>query len=772
MFLTSFRSLMHHRSASYRRRRGAGSARTSCRFTPRLVPLEVRALLSTITVTNDNDSGAGSLRAAIADASSGETIQFAHSAYGTITLTSGPLDVATGVDIDGPGANRVAISGNNASTIFDVQAGVTATISGLTITKGLYDVPYGFGAGAIANYGTLTLSDCVVTGNAIATSTPSYGAAIFNYLGTLTINNSTLSDNTGNFGGAINNYGPLTVKDSTISGNSVSGGQGGGGIASFADVTLVNSVVSGNAGGGIAISGSSYPTPIIPTLTVTDSSIEGNTNNQSSASYGGIAVGGGIVASYADVTVTGSLIADNTAEGSLALGGGISVETGSYPSAANILTISDSTFEGNQAIGSGSGGNSFGGAIHTDPYATILVSDSAFLNNVASASYVASGGAMDLGSLDQGSINASLFSGNEAEGTGDSGSTGQGGAISTEAEYFGGKGTLTISGSTLVGNEAIGGNGSTTATGGPGIGGAIESYGVPLDLKSDAFLANEALGGSSPFGVSFAVGGAVNSNEVPPSGSSTISDSLFNANQAIGGTGGGTYSFAAGGALGISGTPFTVSDTNFLGNQVVGSQGAVGGAGTGAEGGAIWNTSADMSIQGGLISGNSAIGGRGGDAKGAPGGAGGNGVGGGIADLYSGTLSLDGVTISGNQAVGGAGGRGTTRGAGGDGLGGGINVDKTSTLTDTGGSIIGNQAIGGANGGDGEGGGVYNSGTAAFSGALIALNAAIGGSGGGQGVGGGLYIAAGTVTLSNKTKVVGNFATTSSDNIYGPYTIS
>ena len=88
---------------------------------------------------------------------------------------------------------------------------------------------------------------------------------------------------------------------------------------------------------------------------MTDSSIEDNTNNQSSASYGGIAVGGGIVASYADVTVTGSLIANNTAEGSLALGGGIAVETGSYPSAANILTISDRTFEGNQAIGSGPG---------------------------------------------------------------------------------------------------------------------------------------------------------------------------------------------------------------------------------------------------------------------------------------------------------------------------------------------------------------------------------------------------------------------------------
>ncbi len=57
-------------------------------------------------------------------------------------------------------------------------------------------------------------------------------------------------------------------------------------------------------------------------------------------------------------------------------------------------------------------------------------------------------------------------------------------------------------------------------------------------------------------------------------------------------------------------------------------------------------------------------------------------------------------------------------------------------------------------------------------GALITLNSAIGGSGGGQGIGGGLYVAAGTVTLSNKTKVVGIFASTSNDNIFGLYTSS
>ena len=52
---------------------------------------------------------------------------------------------------------------------------------------------------------------------------------------------------------------------------------------------------------------------------------------------------------------------------------------------------------------------------------------------------------------------------------------------------------------------------------------------------------------------------------------------------------------------------------------------------------------------------------------------------------------------------------------------------------------------------------------------LIALNAADGGSGG-QGIGGGLYIGAGMTTLTGRTEVVSNFASTSNDNIYGSYT--
>ena len=52
------------------------AVRPEARFRPRLDPMEDRTLLSTVTVMNNHDSGPGSLRAAIAAASSGDTIDF------------------------------------------------------------------------------------------------------------------------------------------------------------------------------------------------------------------------------------------------------------------------------------------------------------------------------------------------------------------------------------------------------------------------------------------------------------------------------------------------------------------------------------------------------------------------------------------------------------------------------------------------------------------------------------------------------------------------
>jgi hypothetical protein len=101
--------------------------------------LEGRALLSTFTVTNNGDSGPGSLRAMAASAAPGDVINFSPSRdRQTITLTSGEIDLAGGVAIQGPGSGRLTISGNNSSRIFEITSvsELVTSISGLALVEG------------------------------------------------------------------------------------------------------------------------------------------------------------------------------------------------------------------------------------------------------------------------------------------------------------------------------------------------------------------------------------------------------------------------------------------------------------------------------------------------------------------------------------------------------------------------------------------------------------------------------------------------------------
>src|SRR5207245_6217535 len=76
---------------------------------------------ATMTVTSLADSGPGTLREAIATASSGDTIDFGIT--GTILLTSGEIAVSSDLAIDGPGAPALAIDGNLAGRIFEIASG-------------------------------------------------------------------------------------------------------------------------------------------------------------------------------------------------------------------------------------------------------------------------------------------------------------------------------------------------------------------------------------------------------------------------------------------------------------------------------------------------------------------------------------------------------------------------------------------------------------------------------------------------------------------------
>src|ERR671929_1202619 len=89
-----------------------------------LAALALPAAAATLNVTTLNDSGAGSLRAAIAAANAtpgADTITFQAGLTGTITLTSA-LQISQSVTIDGPGSSVLTLSGNN-------QVGVLLFIS-------------------------------------------------------------------------------------------------------------------------------------------------------------------------------------------------------------------------------------------------------------------------------------------------------------------------------------------------------------------------------------------------------------------------------------------------------------------------------------------------------------------------------------------------------------------------------------------------------------------------------------------------------------------
>ncbi len=311
---------------------------------------------ATLRVTNTNDSGAGSLRQAIADASSGDTITFdASLSGGTITLAS-TLDLTKNVSIDGSAlASPISISGNSAVRVFYIDFGVAVTLDNLIIESGARTT----GAG-ILNSGTLEVNNSSFSGN----SANSGGSIYNNSSGNLTVNNSTFSGNSAtSSGGGIFNQGTLTVDNSTLSGNSAT--NYGGGIYTESTLEVNNSTFSGNSansGGGILN---------LSTLTVNNSTFSGNSVNN----------GGGIF-NQGTLTVDNSTISGNSAS---FIGGGIFN--------SDTLEVNNSTFSGNSAT-------NYGGGIYNSSFGLL-----GFKNTIVANSPSGLDCYNDSGSVDPGNTN-------------------------------------------------------------------------------------------------------------------------------------------------------------------------------------------------------------------------------------------------------------------------------------------------------------------------------------------------------------------------------
>ena len=272
-----------------------------------------------VNTTADADaSPAGdlSLRQAIALANlatTAQTITFDTTAFATaqtIALTEGNGDLelsntSTGatITITGPGPG-VTVEGPGDTGVFQVDEGVTASITGLTITGGSTTTS----GGGLDNSGTLTLTDCTISGNTAAKE----GGGLVSY-GYATLTNSTVSGNSATDGGGLDveAKGTLILTDSTVSGNSAAFG-GGLRVATNATATLTNSTVSGNSAttdGGLRILGAA---------TLTNCTVSGNSAT----------VGGADLDNQGIATLNNTIVADDV-PGSLAAAAGDTALTGS-----------------------------------------------------------------------------------------------------------------------------------------------------------------------------------------------------------------------------------------------------------------------------------------------------------------------------------------------------------------------------------------------------------------------------------------------------------
>jgi hypothetical protein len=585
--------------------------------------LEGRALLSPFTVSNLDDGGEGSLRQAIVESNrtpGPNEIDFATGLGGTITLTSGQLTITDNdVTIVGPGEGSLSVSANGNSRVFQISSGVTATLSGMTITGGRAQ-----NGGGVHCLGDLTLSSVLITNNLARGSDGAYG------------NGGVGQDAHG--GGIYCEGGALSLINQTqVVGNHAVGGDGN--RANVFDYGAGGAGGNGQGGGVYAVGGTLR---LMTGAVVSSNGATGGTGGTSYGNFlggaGGSGLGGGVYSAngtiaFANVTLNGNSACGGTGgtggtdyylwDASYAGGAGGNGQGGAVYAVDGTVSGTTVTISGNRAVGGDSqagsviddipgrtGGSGQGGGLFASHVAVTIV-------NGIITDNAAIGGSGGVGDA------PFTHGGFYTVGRGGDGGSGQGGGVFTVS------GTLNLTMGTISGNRATGGSageldfplggGSPGGAGGHGQGGGVFAADNTVTFASINLAENAATGGPGAGGYAGAPGGA-------------------------GGSGQGGAVYAVGGNL------------NFRTDAIVSGNTAFGGAG--GDGGDV-NFYEDCHPVG-------------------DGGAGGNAQG---AGLYVGSLlpNVIGVTLDVNTATGGPGGRGGggpwswgADGAGGSGQGGDV----------------------------------------------------------------------------------------------------
>jgi uncharacterized protein (TIGR03118 family) len=690
--------------------------------------LEDRVVPSTFMVVNLADSGAGSLRQALIDANAlpgADVIRFGpHARDGVITLTSGELSITDSLTIDGPGDNRLTISGNDASRVFSVSGSTTyAEIDGLTIAHGLTNKttalgplgPVALGGGLLNTGAHVTLSGVTLADNRAVASQTGYVQTnlISDIAGLAQLTDPNLKDP---WGTSFSQTGLFSVSDTK---------------------TNVSTLYAVTAAGVTAMP----PTVAVPTTATGSQGPTGQVHNDTSSF-----LVNGTPATFIYANLNGTISAWNASAGTTAqvkaapAGAGYqgldmaSTPSGDFLYAANAKQGRIDVFNSSFAL------TSLGANAFVDPQlpAGLVPFNVEGINGELYVAYAPAGAPAARSSAPEGAGAVAVFdtSGNFIKQLISGGKLAAPWGITLAPSSFG-----QFGGALLVGNfsyldteinafDPVTGaylGTLTDGTGNPllagdnglwdltfGIGG---NGGLPDTLYFATGLNNEVNGlfGAIDPGLSLAEGGAV-ANLF--GGTLEISHSIFTGNEAV-----ATHDVAGGGIANDAGSTLTVAHSAFIGNHAIGAD-ASGGAGDGGRalgGGAVSNRGgSQVTVSHSSFAGNLAQGGRG--SNGGPaqnGGNGANGAGGAIANLADSflvaaagsKLIVEQTAFTDNQAVGGTGGNGGAGGIGGNGSngnGGAItNIGEESTALVTYSTFNGNQALGadGGNGGAGKRGG-------------------------------------------------------------------
>ncbi len=243
------------------------------------------------SLANACDAISGAISQATSGAYTGDDVIIEVAAGTYFENDSLSVSSLSSLTIAGAGASSTVVNGGSLASVITVNSG-TVIVSGLTVENGY--VPNSSGGG-IDNFGTTTVTNSVITGNT-ATGNFATGAGLNND-GSLSVSDSTVSDNSGGAGAGIYNFsGQLSVADSTITGNTTS--LSGGGLSNAspgATATITDSTFSGN---GASEGGALYVTR--DTVTLSASTIVGNS-----------AGNGGGIANFATLDMAGDILANN-----------------------------------------------------------------------------------------------------------------------------------------------------------------------------------------------------------------------------------------------------------------------------------------------------------------------------------------------------------------------------------------------------------------------------------------------------------------------------